>query len=50
MPDALVATLVRYLRQGQGQLSRRAIKKFFSELSKKEIKEIEGEYADIFEL
>ncbi len=41
MPDKLVATLVRFLEQNNGTLSKRARTKEFAELTDDEIKEIE---------
>ena len=48
MPDKLVSVLVRFLDQNQGVLSKRAKEKEFSELSQKEIEQIEAEYQSIF--
>jgi hypothetical protein len=48
MPDKLVSILVRFLEQNQGVLSKRAMEKEFSELSPKEVKQIEAEYISIF--
>lgn len=48
MPDKLIATLVRFLEQNQGQLSKRAKEKEFSMLSEKEIDKIETFYTSIF--
>ncbi|MDE3743458.1 Fic family protein [Maribacter polysaccharolyticus] len=48
MPDKLVAHLVRFLEQNDGVLSKRALKKEFSVLKEKEIKEIEKQYRTIF--
>ena len=48
MPDKLVSVLVRFLDQNQGVLSKRAKEKEFSELSQKEVKQIEAEYQSIF--
>ncbi len=48
MPDMLISTLVRFLEQNGGLLSRRAKEKEFSELTEKEVKQIEEEYQSIF--
>jgi hypothetical protein len=48
MPDKLVSELVRFLDQNQGALSKRAKEKEFSELSQKEVEQIEAEYQSIF--
>jgi len=48
MPDKLVSVLVRFLDQNQGVLSKRAKEKEFSELSQKEVEQIEAEYQSIF--
>ena len=48
MPDKLVSILVRFLDQNQGVLSKRAKEKEFSELSQKEVEQIEAEYQSIF--
>lgn len=48
MPDNMVALLVRFLEQGAGILSKRALKKEFSVLKETEIKDIENNYNDIF--
>tara|TARA_R110002050_G_scaffold204522_4_gene340189 strand:- start:116517 stop:118061 length:1545 start_codon:yes stop_codon:yes gene_type:complete len=48
MPDKMVAILVRFLEQGQGELSKRALKKEFSALKEEEIKNIETNYKNIF--
>ena len=48
MPDKMVAILVRFLEQNGGLLSKRALKKEFSELKEEEIKEIEANYNNIF--
>jgi hypothetical protein len=44
----LISTLVRFLEQNGGLLSRRAKEKEFSELTEKEVKQIEEEYQSIF--
>lgn len=48
MPDNLVALLVRFLEQGNGVLSKRALKKEFSDLQESEISDIENKYQEIF--
>ncbi len=48
MPDKMVAILVRFLEQNDGVLSKRALKKEFSELNEDEINIIQGNYQDIF--
>jgi hypothetical protein len=48
MPDNMVAILVRFLEQNNGILSKRALKKEFSALKEKEIKDIETNYKNIF--
>lgn len=48
MPDNMVAILVRFLEQNGGILSKRALKKEFSELNENEIKLIQETYKDIF--
>ncbi len=48
MPDKMVATLVRFLEQNDGELSKRALKNEFSVLSELEIKDIEANYNTIF--
>jgi Fic family protein len=49
MPDRLVALLVKFLQQNNGNLSKRAIEKEFSVLSEKEIQFIQETYKSIFE-
>jgi Fic family protein len=44
MPDKTVALLIRFLEQNNGKLSKRAIEKEFSVLTKEEIKNIEDNY------
>lgn len=44
MPDKLISLLVSFLRQGEGKLSKRALKKEFTELSEKEIIDIESKF------
>lgn len=48
MPDELVATLVRFLQQNKGLLSKRAREKEFKILTGKEINKIEGKFREIF--
>ena len=50
MPDKLVATLVRFLEQNSGILSKRALTKEFSILAGAEVIEIENIFKQIFEL
>ena len=49
MPDKLVATLVRFLEQNNGTLSKRALSNEFKALKVKEVKAIEKMYQEIFE-
>lgn len=48
MPDKMVALLIRFLRQNNGTLSRRAKEKEFNVLSDSELKAIEDQYKSIF--
>jgi len=48
IPDKLIALLVRFLRQSNGTLSKRAKKKEFRELTAEEVEWIEGVYQDVF--
>ena len=48
MPDKLVALLIRFLEQGKGQLSERAKKKEFQELTADEILRIQDKFQEIF--
>lgn len=50
MPDKMVATLVRFLEQGAGELSNRARSKEFKLLKDTEVLEIENTFKDIFQL
>ncbi|MGQ7868663.1 Fic family protein [Sunxiuqinia sp. sy24] len=50
MPDKFVATLVRFLEQNNGTLSKRALSKEFKALKVKEVKAIEKMYREIFEI
>lgn len=49
MPDNIVARLVRFLEQNNGELSKRARKKEFKDLDEKEVKIIEDNYKEIFD-
>ena len=49
MPDKLIATLVRFLQQNNGVLSKRAREKEFAMLSAKEVNKIEKLFKEIFE-
>lgn len=49
MPDDLVALLVRFLEQNNGQLSKRAREKEFKLLTTKEVEEIAVEYKRLFQ-
>lgn len=48
MPDKLVATIVRFLQQNNGVLSKRAKEKEFSGLKEKEIASLEKKFQEIF--
>lgn len=48
MPDKMVAFLVRFLEQNNGELSKRAREKEFSALSEKEVSEIENQFRVVF--
>lgn len=48
MPDKLVATLVRFLEQNNGTLSKRARTKEFAELMDDEVNEIEMVFQEVF--
>lgn len=48
MPDKTVALLIRFLEQGNGQLSERAKNKEFQELTADEVLRIQEKYQDIF--
>jgi len=50
MPDKMVATLVRFLEQNNGELSKRARNEEFKSLTNNEIMEIERKYREIFKL
>lgn len=49
MPDQMVSTLVRFLEQNQGVLSKRAREKEFASLTDTEVKNIESTYAALFD-
>lgn len=49
MPDKMVATLIRFLEQNNGSLSKRAQEKEFRDLKSGEIIQIEKQYKNIFE-
>lgn len=49
MPDKMISTLVRFLEQNQGALSKRAREKEFAILTDKEVKNIESIYATLFD-
>lgn len=49
MPDKMVALLVRFLEQNNGQISSRAKEKEFAGLTEKEIKKIETVYLEIYQ-
>lgn len=49
MPDRMIATLVRFLEQNNGQLSQRAKSTEFAQLSEKEISYIENKFRKIFQ-
>jgi len=48
MPDKVVAQAVRFLEQNNGQLSKRAKEKEFSELKENEIASMEEKYKELF--
>ena len=50
MPDDKVTLLARFLEQGSGVLSKRALNKEFEGLEPNEVKEIEKTFLEIFEL
>ena len=49
MPDKIVALLIRFLEQNNGELSKRAREKEFVRLTKGEVMEIEDKYKMCFE-
>ena len=48
MPDKTIDQLIQFLEQGNGTLSKRALKKEFSQLEPKEIAIFEKKYQDVF--
>ena len=50
MPDNMVALLIRFLEQNNGTLSKRAQEKEFVGLKNEEVKNIEQQYNQVFEL
>ena len=50
MPDDMISLLVRFLEQGNGKLSKRALKQEFSKLQPQELVEIQNHFTDIFEM
>ena len=50
MPDKLISLLVSFLRKGDGKLSKRALKKEFSELKDNEAHDIETKFKEILEI
>lgn len=50
MPDNMISLLVGFLEQGKGKLSKSAIAKEFAMLNDNEIKEIESQFKDVFDL
>lgn len=50
MPDNMVALLIRFLEQNNGTLSKRAQEKEFVGLTNEEVKNIEQQYNQVFEL
>ena len=50
MPDNMVSLLVSFLIQGEGKLSKRSLKKDFSDLKEDEVIDIESKFKDIFDL
>lgn len=48
MPDKTIATLVRFLEQNEGKLSKRARTQEFSMLSEGEVQQIESEFKALF--
>lgn len=49
MPDKMIALLVRFLEQGDGNLSKRAKDKEFQMLTADEVEDVEGLYQEIFQ-
>ena len=50
IPDRLINLLIRFLIQGDGKLSKRAMRKEFYELTEKEIQTLEEKFAEIFKI
>ncbi len=48
MPDSMVALLMRFLEQNNGELSKRAREKEFAMLTTEEVKDIEKRYNELF--
>ncbi len=48
MPDSMVALLIRFLEQNNGELSKRAKEKEFVLLTTEEVKDIENRYNNLF--
>jgi len=48
MPDSMVALLMRFLEQNNGELFKRAREKEFAMLTTEEVKDIEKRYNDLF--
>lgn len=48
MPDKMVALLIKFLEQNNGQLSKRAREKEFTDLSDSEVKQVESNYLQVF--
>ena len=49
MPDNMISLLVGFLENGNGQLSKRALKKEFSDLTLDEVEDIQNKFKDVFE-
>ena len=49
MPDKRIDLLIRFLRQNNGRLSKRARHKEFSALTDKEARAIENKYDEVFD-
>ncbi len=48
MPDKMISTLVRFLEQNDGKLSKRAREQEFSKLTDEEIERIEFQFKEVF--
>ncbi|HSF53247.1 MAG TPA: Fic family protein, partial [Algoriphagus sp.] len=48
MPDKMISTLVRFLEQNDGKLSKRAMEQEFSKLTDEEIERIEFQFKEVF--